>query len=153
MRMCIARIIQCSYLCRQSLCDTAIDAVQWGGTAFHSMSLLANTQLQHVWEPRDGEINSVPQASREPLEGEPALNTAWDIMGVNRYQMDPDALCDTAEQSIWNNQPVLFCLGSLSNISSEICLRDIWKSMKRQRATGTKGKNKVFKWGSVFFFL
>ncbi len=82
------------------------------------------------------QLNSVTQASWDPLEGEPTLNTAWYITGVNRYQMDPDALWDTAEQSVWNNPPALFCLGSLSNISSEITITETfgraWKGRGQQ---------------------
>lgn len=133
---------QGSYLCQQnleeteSLCDTAIDSVQWGGTAFHSTSMWVRIHTRHVWEPRD---------QSGPLQGEPTLNTAWDIMGVNTYQMDPDALWDTAEQSVWNNRPVLFCLGSLSNVSSEI-------TVSKTFGKTWKGRGQQVRWVKLTFW-
>lgn len=145
---------QGSYLCRQTvgetepLCDTAIDAVQWGGTAFHSASMWVriHNHTRHVWEPRDQSGQS------GPLQGESTLNTAWDIMGVNTYQMNPDALWDTAEQSVWNNRPVLFCLGSLSNVSSEITVSETFGKTWKGRGQQVR-RVKLTSWSERAFFV
>ncbi len=139
MRMPIAGMNQWSYLCRQTVSmwhSYWCSAVRRHSSSQHEFVSAYTITACVRAKRRQHRLNSVPQASRDPLEGEPALNTAWDIMGVNRYQMDPDALWDTADQSCWNNQPVLFCLGSLSNISSEITVSETfgraWKGRGQQ---------------------
>lgn len=123
-----------SYLCQQTVGETvSMQHSHWcSAVRQHSFS-----QHENVSAHSQSHMACVRAKRPErPTPGRTHPKYSLRYNGSKQISDGPDALWDKAERFVCNNRPLLFCLGSLSNVSSEITVSETfgktWKGRGQQ---------------------